>query len=80
LNHGAYARAFHYTLENGFQLVARVILPARKTIKTEAEISTMEMVRCTYPFTYSTSILIIDLHSTNDNSCPQGSSILQHAR
>jgi hypothetical protein len=54
LNHGAYARVFHYTLKNGFQLVARVILPTRQTIKTEAEVSTMEMVRGAYPLMYLT--------------------------
>jgi hypothetical protein len=61
LNHGAYARVFHYTLENGFQLVARVILPARETTKTEAEVSAMEMVRGAHSFTFSTAFLIIDV-------------------
>jgi hypothetical protein len=54
LNQGSYARVFHYILENGVQLVARVILPVRETIKTEAEISAMEMVRGTYSLTCST--------------------------
>jgi hypothetical protein len=45
LNHGAYARAFLYTLQNDIQLVARVILPVRETIKTEAEIAAMDMAR-----------------------------------
>lgn len=47
LNHGAYARVFHYTLDNNLQLVARVILPVRETIKTESEIAAMDMVRGT---------------------------------
>ena len=45
LNHGAYARAFLYTLQNDIQLVARVILPVRETIKTETEIAAMDMAR-----------------------------------
>jgi hypothetical protein len=45
LNHGAYARVFLYTLQNDIQLVARVILPVRETIKTEAEIAAMDMAR-----------------------------------
>jgi hypothetical protein len=45
LGNGAYARAFLYTLENGFKLVARVILPVRETIKTEAEVCAMDTTR-----------------------------------
>jgi hypothetical protein len=57
LNHGAYARVFHYTLDNDRQLVARVILPVREIIKTESEIAAMDMVRgmsfLTYPIDHS---------------------------
>jgi hypothetical protein len=47
---GAYARAFLYTLENGFKLVARVILPVRETIKTEAEVCAMDTARGSFIF------------------------------
>jgi hypothetical protein len=43
--HGAYARVFLYTLENGLQVIARVILPVRETVKTESEIAAMDMMR-----------------------------------
>jgi len=43
--HGVYARVFLYTLENGLQVIARVILPVREGIKTESEIAAMDMMR-----------------------------------
>jgi hypothetical protein len=45
MNHGAYARVFLYTLQNGIQVVARVILPVRESLKTESEIAAMDMMR-----------------------------------
>ena len=45
MNHGAYARVFLYTLENGLQVIACVILPVRESIKTESEIAAIDMVR-----------------------------------
>jgi hypothetical protein len=45
MKHGAYARVFLYTLQNGLQVIARVTLPVRKGIKTESEIGAMDMVR-----------------------------------
>ena len=45
LGNGAYARAFLYTLENGFKLVARVVSPARETVKTEAEACAIDTAR-----------------------------------
>ena len=47
---GAYARAFLYTLDSGLKVVARVILPVRETIKTEAEVSAMDTVRGLFIF------------------------------
>lgn len=45
LDGGAYARAYVTSLETGHKLVARVVLPVRKTMKTEAEVATMDCVR-----------------------------------
>jgi hypothetical protein len=45
MNDGAYARVFLFSLTNGMQVVGRVILPVRESIKTEAEVATMELVR-----------------------------------
>ena len=45
MDDGAYARAFLFSLENNMQVVARVILPVRESLKTEAEVVTMEVVR-----------------------------------
>ena len=45
MNDGAYARVFLFTLENNLKVVARVVLPVRESLKTEAEVATMELVR-----------------------------------
>jgi len=45
MNDGAYARAFLFSLTTGTQVVGRVILPVRQSIKTEAEVTVMELVR-----------------------------------
>ena len=45
MDDGAYARVFLFSLENNMQVVARVILPVRESLKTEAEVVTMEVVR-----------------------------------
>ena len=45
MDDGAYARVFLFSLENDMQVVARVILPVRESLKTEAEVVTMEVVR-----------------------------------
>ncbi|GJE96623.1 kinase-like protein [Phanerochaete sordida] len=42
---GAFARTFKYSLEDGKELVARVTLPVRETVKTEAEVATMDSIR-----------------------------------
>lgn len=47
LDEGAYARAFVFQLENGMQVVGRVVLPIRESVKTEAEMAVMELVRGT---------------------------------
>ena len=45
LGSGAYARTFLFTLEDGQQVVGRIILPVRETVKTEAEVASMVYVR-----------------------------------
>ena len=45
MDDGAYARVFLFSLENNMQVVARVILPVRESLKMEAEVVTMEVVR-----------------------------------
>ena len=45
MNDGAYARAFLFSLVTGIQVVGRVILPVCESIKTEAEVTMMELVR-----------------------------------
>ena len=45
LPHGAYARAFLHILQDGLHVVARVILPIRRTLKTEAEVAAMDFIR-----------------------------------
>ena len=47
LQPGAYARAFLYVLQDGLHVVGRVILPARRTLKTEAEVAAMDSIRGT---------------------------------
>jgi len=39
---------FLFTLENGKQVIARIILPVRESVKTEAEVAAMELVRGHY--------------------------------
>src|SRR5882724_507814 len=52
MNDGAYARAFLFSLANGMQVVGRVILPVRESVKTEAEVATMELVQGTQIICY----------------------------
>jgi len=52
LETGSYARLYLFTLENDFQAVGRVVFPVRETVKTEAEIAVMELVRCESPAQY----------------------------
>lgn len=80
LDGGAYARAYVTSLETGHKLVARVVLPVRKTLKTEAEVATMDCIRgedkyieqskCPNSFSARTSIPVPRVHifcSTQDN-------------
>jgi len=48
MDDGAFARVFLFMLENGMQVVARIILPVRESVKTEAEVAAMELVRGHY--------------------------------
>ena len=52
LQPGAYARTFLYVLQDGLQIVGRVILPARRTLKNEAEVAAMDSIRgtCALPW------------------------------
>ena len=47
LQPGAYARTFLYILQDGLHVVGRIILPARRTLKTEAEVAAMDSIRGT---------------------------------
>jgi hypothetical protein len=46
INGGSYAKVYLFTLENDFQAIGRVVFPVRETVKTEAEVAAMELVRC----------------------------------
>jgi len=46
MNSGSYAKVYLFTLENDFQAIGRVVFPVRETVKTEAEVAVMELVRC----------------------------------
>ena len=48
MHDGAFARVFLFTLENGMQVIARIILPVRESVKMEAEVAAMELVRGHY--------------------------------
>jgi hypothetical protein len=48
MDDGAFARVFLFTLQNGMQVIARIILPVRESVKTEAEVAAMELVRGHY--------------------------------
>ena len=48
MDDGAFARVFLFTLENGMQVIARIILPVRESVKTEADVAAMELVRGHY--------------------------------
>src|ERR1700733_3924598 len=45
MSEGSYARAFLFSPDNDIQVVGRVVLPVRKSMKTEAEVATMQLVR-----------------------------------
>ncbi|KIP07758.1 hypothetical protein PHLGIDRAFT_408172 [Phlebiopsis gigantea 11061_1 CR5-6] len=64
LDEGAYARVYETFLTTGRRLAARIILPARPVVKTEAEVATMDFVRA------KTAIPIPQVHlfcSTREN-------------
>jgi hypothetical protein len=48
MDDGAFARVFLFTLQNGMQVIARIVLPVRESVKTEAEVAAMELVRGHY--------------------------------
>ena len=54
LGGGAYARIFLFTLEDGQQVVGRIVLPVRETVKTEAEVASMVYVRGTVRHYFTT--------------------------
>jgi hypothetical protein len=45
MSEGSYARAFLFSLDDGKQVVGWVVLLVRESIKTEAEVATMQLVR-----------------------------------
>jgi hypothetical protein len=56
LGGGVYARVFLFTLEDGQQVVGRIVLPVRETVKTEAEVASMVYVRGTVRHCFLTTI------------------------
>ena len=60
MDDGAIARVFLFTLQNGMQVIACIILPVRESVKTEAEVAAMELVRGHY----SRSLLLCYLQHT----------------
>ena len=48
MDDGTFARVFLFTLENGMQVIARILLPVRESVKKEAEVAAMELVRGYY--------------------------------
>jgi len=79
---GAYARVFLFTLENDQKIVARVVLPVRERVKTEAEVATMAYIRGTTLY-FKEVMLILKYsrihHRSNFNSGAKGLPLLQHA-
>lgn len=80
LDEGSYARVYVTSLETGHKLVARVVLPVRNGLKTEAEVATMDCVKgeCSFAERFKhvngvsarTSIPVPKVHifcSTQDN-------------
>ena len=80
MNDGAYARAFLFSMINGMQVVGRVILPVRASIKTEAEVAMMELVRGNQIFAAISpdSPRASHLSSSRGYSCSTSLFILQH--
>ena len=79
LQQGAYARAFLYILQDGLHVVARVSLPVRRTLKTEAEVAAMDAIRGMRALL---SILVSSdprLPSAYIDPCTTGAPVLQHA-
>jgi hypothetical protein len=61
MDDGAFARVFLFTLQNGMQVIARIILLVRESVKTEAEVAAMELVRGHY--CYSLLLCYRDTHT-----------------
>jgi hypothetical protein len=83
MDDGSYARVFLFTLTNNKQVVARVILPIRESVKTEAEVAAMEVVRGVFPLhSYGDSsevFLLTSFPSSYLHTRPTGLPILQLA-
>jgi len=46
MNSGSYMKVYLFTLKNNFKAIGCVMFPVRETVKTEAEVAVMELVRC----------------------------------
>jgi hypothetical protein len=78
-NFGIYARVFLFTLENDQQVVGRVLLPVRETVKTEAEVASMILVRGIIYHDLLRNHLNHFSPSSHPHTCPAGLPLLQHA-
>jgi hypothetical protein len=66
---GSYARVSLFTLEDDQKVVGRVVLPVRETVKTEAEVAAMELVRGTVPLVLLQSHMNQYSFSTHPHTC-----------
>jgi hypothetical protein len=76
MNGGSYAKVYLFTLENDFQAIGRVVYPVRETVKTEAEVAAMELVRCKPHEQYTTFDLISDQSNTHQHTSSSSIPIL----
>jgi hypothetical protein len=78
---GAYARVFLFTLADDRKVIARVVLPIRETVKTEAEVAAMEFVRGTpflFPYLDTYRLTAYPPSSPNPNTRPTSIPLLLH--
>jgi hypothetical protein len=76
MDSGAYAHVFLFTLESDQKVVGRVVLPVRETVKTEAEVAAMELVRGTVPRVLLQTHMNQYSFSAHPHTCPTGLPLL----
>lgn len=78
IGEGAYARVYGVTLQSGVRLAARIGLPVRPGVKTEAEVATMEFVRGSFCIHSDQNVTLTMDTSPHICTSAEGAPLFQH--